>query len=33
MNYSGIGLKNLKFHKNIAIEDLSTLLIYKIKYI
>ena len=32
MNYSGKRLKNLKFHKNIAIEDLSTLLIYKIKY-
>ena len=31
MNYSVIGLKNLKFHKNIAIDKFSILLIYKNK--
>ena len=33
MNYSVIGFKNLKFHKNIAIDEFSTLLVYKKKYI
>jgi len=32
MNYSSIGLENLKFNKNITLDDLSTLPICKKKY-